>query len=318
MLTASAGNTPEFRRTIYNIGVSRNYYTCCSALSVYEYSNSKTSKTKFTYTPCLLSSCKNVADAAPAPATLGNKSDFQRGSYSTEEEADNVVDAAFLSRLSSASRARANVFELAYCNDWDYFFTGTIDPNKYDRTDLKKFRKDLAQFIRDYRKKTGYATKYVIVPELHSDKKCWHVHGFLSNIPDCDVPEFHLGDRMGFYIAKKVKEGMSVRNWIPYANKFGFCDLEPVGNQEAACNYVTKYISKSLLDDEQSELYNHRYFASQGLNRRKLLLKVYGEEADEMFNDIFSPEEMAVCEQGNKDRFEKYGINSKIYVKWES
>lgn len=33
-------------------------------------------------------------------------------------------------------RAKKIIFEYAFCNPWDWFFTGTLDPKKYDRTNL--------------------------------------------------------------------------------------------------------------------------------------------------------------------------------------
>lgn len=54
---------------------------------------------------------------------------------------------------NNISRAKSRVFELALCNEWDIFLTFTLDPKKYDRDDLKKFQKDLGQFIRDYKQK---------------------------------------------------------------------------------------------------------------------------------------------------------------------
>ena len=60
------------------------------------------------------------------------------------------------------------IYELAACNPWDWFVTFTLDKNKYDRTNLPKFQKDLSQFIRDFRKKTGAQVKYMLIPEQHS------------------------------------------------------------------------------------------------------------------------------------------------------
>ncbi|MBQ8891985.1 MAG: hypothetical protein IJ068_03870, partial [Bacilli bacterium] len=45
--------------------------------------------------------------------------------------------------IESTLRSKSKIFELAYCNPWDWFFTGTINPNKQDRTDLELFHKQL-------------------------------------------------------------------------------------------------------------------------------------------------------------------------------
>ena len=73
-------------------------------------------------------------------------------------------------------RSKTKIFELAFCNPWDWFFTGTINPNKQDRTDLDLFHKQLTQWIRDYNKKYSLSIKFLLVPEKHKDGKSWHIH----------------------------------------------------------------------------------------------------------------------------------------------
>ena len=90
----------------------------------------------------------------------------------------------FEGKFSQAySRARSVVFQLALCNDWDYFITCTIDGAKYDRYDLKKFYTDFSQWIRDFRKKYSCRIEYFFVPELH-ENGAWHLHGMIRGIPD--------------------------------------------------------------------------------------------------------------------------------------
>lgn len=161
-------------------------------------------------------------------------------------------------------RARSKIFELAFCNPWEWFFTATLDPAKYNRCDLTTFHSDLSQFIRDYNKKYKLSVKYLLIPELHSDKKSWHMHGFLLGLPPDHLHKFQIGDKMGKKLADKVAKGDSVYNWIPYLRKFGFCDLEPVKNPEACAKYVTKYISKELAHSV-TEINAHLYYRSRGL-----------------------------------------------------
>ena len=162
------------------------------------------------------------------------------------------------------SRTKNKIFELAYCNKWDYFFTGTLNPNKHDRTDLELFHKQLTQFIRDTNKKYNCKIKFLFVPELHSDRKSWHIHGFLQGVPDNLLSQFKIGDKMGKVIAEKVQNGEIVYNWLDYSKKFGFCDLEPIKNHEAVSNYITKYINKELATSV-TELNAHQYYHSRGL-----------------------------------------------------
>lgn len=172
----------------------------------------------------------------------------------------------------SISRTRARIYELAFCNEWQWFFTATLDPKKYVRSDLEKFHKDLTQWFRDYNKAHHTAIKFLLIPELHSDGVSWHMHGLLSGLPVSELRQFSVGDTMGKGLAEKVLRGDVVYNWLPYFKKFGFCDIEPIRSHEAVCKYITKYISKSL-DNSVRELNAHMYYCSRGLNRAETIKK---------------------------------------------
>ena len=165
----------------------------------------------------------------------------------------------------SIIRARSKIFELAYCNPWQLFCTFTLDPTKYDRYNLDKFRSDFTQFIRDLRKKYHCDIAYLLIPEHHKDG-AWHMHGFISGLPEDELREFTLREKLPKYIHKKLKEGSKVLEWVSYRAKFGYCDLEEIRNPEACAKYVTKYITKELLSSVK-ELHHKTYYCSQGLQR---------------------------------------------------
>lgn len=172
----------------------------------------------------------------------------------------------------SISRTRSRIFELAYCNSWQWFFTATLDPTKYVRTDLTKFHKALTQWLRNYNKKYSFNIKFILIPELHSDGVSWHIHGLLSGLPVEQLKQFVIGDKMSSKLADKVRNGEILYNWLPYAEKFGFCDLEPIRSHEAVSKYITKYISKSL-ENSVKDLNAHMYYCSRGLNRAEIIKK---------------------------------------------
>lgn len=172
----------------------------------------------------------------------------------------------------SICRTRSKIFELAFCNPWSWFFTGTLDPKKYDRTDLKKFHSDLTNWLRQYNRYHGTQIKFLLIPELHSDGKSWHMHGFFYDLPQEHLTRFQIGDRMGKALAEKVKNGDEVYNWSAYQKKFGFCDLEPIRNAEAVSKYITKYISKNLATSV-TELNAHMYYHSRGLQFAQTIKK---------------------------------------------
>ena len=164
----------------------------------------------------------------------------------------------------SILRSKSKIFELAYCNPWDWFFTGTISPNKQNRTDLELFHKQLTQWLRNYNRIHNLNIKFLFVPEKHKDGKSWHIHGFIYGLPREHLKQFKIGDSMGKKLAEKVSNGDIVYNWLAYFNRFGFCDLEPIRNQEAVSKYVTKYINKELANSV-TEINAHTYYHSRGL-----------------------------------------------------
>lgn len=172
----------------------------------------------------------------------------------------------------SILRSKSKIFELAFCNPWDWFFTGTINPNKQDRTDLELFHKQLTQWLRDYNKKYKLNIKFLFVPEKHKDGKSWHIHGFIYGLPVEHLIQFQVGDKMGKGLADKVMQGDVVYNWQAYFKRFGFCDLEPIRNHEAVSKYVTKYINKELANSV-TELNAHTYYHSRGLKFAELIKK---------------------------------------------
>lgn len=183
-----------------------------------------------------------------------------RGSVNTEKLDESIF------------RARSKIFELAFCNDWDWFFTGTLNAELYDRSKLDKWHKDLTQWIRDYNKKHHLSMKFLFIPELHADGVSWHMHGFLSGLPQEHLVRFQIGDKMSKSLAEKVRRGDAVYNWLPYMRKFGFCDLEPIRNPEAISKYISKYINKNLATSV-TELNAHMYYHSRGLRFAQVIKK---------------------------------------------
>lgn len=101
------------------------------------------------------------------------------------------------------------------CNSWEYFFTGTLNPEWHDRHNLDRFRSAFAQWIRDQRKKYRSNIRYVFVAERHKDG-AWHLHGLLSGIPQDRLSRFVPGIH-----PRRLVDG-DYLNWGDYAKKFGF------------------------------------------------------------------------------------------------
>ena len=179
---------------------------------------------------------------------------IESGWESDERIQQNVNDKKLSRNLT---RAKQKVFELAYCNEWDWFFTGTLDQMKQDRSNLDSFRKRFAQMIRNLKFRKGIEVDYLIVPELHSDLTNWHCHGLLRGIPD-----------------EQLKTSNGNLNWINYENNFGFNMLSVIRSHEAVSKYLTKYITKTLGEERGvTKIGKNTYMHSQGLEMGKVIKK---------------------------------------------
>lgn len=165
---------------------------------------------------------------------------------------------------NNLSRAKSKVFEYAACNDFEYFITLTLDPEKYDRYNLGKYIKDLGQDIRNLRRKTGADIQYLLIPEPHQDG-AWHMHGLIKGIPDSELKLFTLKDKLPYKVLELIKNGHDIYNWTSYAKKYGWCTVEKVKCQNAVSKYVTKYILKSLTVDFKREKEKKLYYVTRGL-----------------------------------------------------
>lgn len=164
---------------------------------------------------------------------------------------------------SNISRAKARIKEYALCNPWRWFVTLTIDPQKYDRTDLDAFYKDFAAFVHARQRKSEI--RYIVIPEYHSDKQSYHFHALMSGIPFDEL---------------EVVNGRL--NWKPYFTRFGFSMLEPIEDATRCAFYMTKYITKDL--GQAVPAGGQLFRASKGLARAKLLA---------VHDDLASPADFA-------------------------
>ena len=229
----------------------------------------KDSKYKYNQTIISVIGCENVRKIRVVTMGCLRTSGIEEECSENSSFRGEVNDEKLVCNLS---RTKRKIYELAMCNPWKYFFTGTLDAKKYKRDDLENFIKDFTRWLRNTSRKHGSKIQYLIIPELHHDGKSWHIHGFLMGLSSEYLEQFKVGMKMGKYLAQKVKKGEIIYNWPDYAKKFGFCDLEPIKNHEACAKYVTKYITKELAYSV-TELNAHQYYCSQGLSRAQVVKK---------------------------------------------
>lgn len=157
---------------------------------------------------------------------------------------------------SSLSRARSRIYELAACNEFEFFCTFTIDGERFDRYDLSTFRKSFAHFIRNEnaRRLGDDKIRYLVIPEQHKDG-AWHMHGLLSGLS-----------------GQLVKNKHGYMDWPRYAEKYGFFNCSRIKDRQATAGYMVKYITKDIAATTRAAG-EHLYFASQGLKGREVIAK---------------------------------------------
>lgn len=171
---------------------------------------------------------------------------------------------------NSISRSKSKIFEYALCNSFDFFVTLTLDRQKYDRYNLDSYIKALGQFIRNMRRDYGVNIQYLLIPECHIDG-AWHIHGLIKDLPIEQLKAFKIDDKIPLRLKKMISEGREIYNWIKYADKFGWVTLERVKSQIAISKYITKYITKDMLDSQKTRKNKKLYYCSRGLDKAAII-----------------------------------------------
>lgn len=224
----------------------------------------------------------NLYKVVTSPTPLSFGTDWQ-GKPLTGKRAGTLEKPTEERFQNNLSRARISVEEYGLCNDWDWFVTLTLDPEKGDRTDLEVFRERLVQMILNLRKRQKIDIAFLLVPEPHprklegEDVATWHFHGLLKvSDPKIFFSEFVNKKIYGReknklppeYIRKKLKKGEKMYHWLQYDKNFGYNVIEPVLSVDASTRYLLKYMRKEQgLTAKSLESGKHLYFHSRGLKR---------------------------------------------------
>lgn len=171
---------------------------------------------------------------------------------------------------ASLSRTRAAIYELALCNDWEWFVTLTLNPEYHNRKDLISYKKKLSTWIKNYNRIHKTNIKYLLIPEQHADGESWHMHGLMMGLPEEFLHEFTEQEKLPIKILIEIKRGHKVYNWPAYQKTFGYISISKTRHIESVSKYITKYITKDLVKTRIG-LNDHLYYCSQGLKRSELL-----------------------------------------------
>lgn len=156
-------------------------------------------------------------------------------------------------RTDNLKKTREQIFDYVMCNEWDYFFTGTIDPKKYDSKNAYKIKKPLKKWFNHMQER--YGLSYIVIFEYHK-KGGIHIHGLIRSNPLTPL-KLVLSDTKIYYGFKKpmkdktaLKHGLDISKGKPVYNlktwRFGWSTaIKVYGSQAQISNYITKYITKS-------------------------------------------------------------------------
>lgn len=143
-------------------------------------------------------------------------------------------------------RIKGKIKELAMCNDFEYFYTQTLNDNRYD---LDNFVDEIKKRFKAYKRKNENFI-YLIIYEKHKDG-AYHLHGLVGGL--------------GIDVYKNKNGFLS----LACLEDLGFNSLKKIGRTDIdkikVSNYITKYITKDFLKTSTG----FSYFHSKGLKTAK-------------------------------------------------
>lgn len=151
-------------------------------------------------------------------------------------------------RSDSMKRAKDSIFDFVLQNDFEYFFTGTINPGELDSKNPKELLKPVQDWLSNMVRR--YNLKYIMVAELHKVSKGIHFHGLLKGdnmrLVDSGTKLYKgyskpvSNDRAEFL---GLTDGRTVYNLATWGFGFSTC-IKLTGDRMKTAFYITKYITK--------------------------------------------------------------------------
>lgn len=190
-------------------------------------------------------------------------------------------------RSDSLKRAKDRIFDYVLCNEFDYFFTGTIDPKQYDSKNPKALFDYIQNWLKNLVKRNNL--KYVFVAERHK-KGGIHFHGLIKgdNLGLVDSgTKLYKGikePKTDFVAIRKGRNPADGRIVYNLSNwKFGFTTcIKLIGDPMNTAFYITKYITKDC-----KKIFGKFFWHSRGLKKPEIRYEnvdYYKVQAKEYFN----------------------------------
>ena len=188
------------------------------------------------------------------------------------------------SRKQNLYKTKSKLRDYARNNYFDKFWTLTFDPKKFGSSDNLRFE-EMQKFLKRMTRKYG-KFNYLAVPERHKSGAIhWHM-------------------MTGYFEPKLIDSGKRYKEKTIFNCpewEFGFTNVQNVRSKKKISNYVSKYITKDLMDSP-ARRNKKKYWASRSLE----LPKTFG--IKELLNLNIEPDfESDICKiyEIEKKDFEK-------------
>lgn len=180
-------------------------------------------------------------------------------------------------------RNRERVFDIVYCNHWDWFLTITFDPKKVDFSNVREVMPKLTTWLGHRVQRNGL--RYILVPERFKKTNGIHCHALINDAVDTKYSgrirwgkKSYTEDsarRFGFNYTDADKI-YNVPDW-----GYGFSTALPITENAGKLSvYLTKYITKG-----NDRIFGRYYWSSRNIDREP-----YIEYTNSPYDEIDLPE----------------------------
>lgn len=152
----------------------------------------------------------------------------------------NITSSQEIERIS-LSRSKNNIKNICLSNNFDFFATFTVSSKSADRFSLQEVQDKMKKICNKIKRKNK-EFKYIYITEKH-ENGAFHFHGMVKNI------DLYTNEN-GYLSSKDFDE-------------LGFNSFSKIKDYNACCNYITKYITKECVKNENNQI----YFCSRGLSK---------------------------------------------------
>lgn len=168
------------------------------------------------------------------------------------------------SLYNSQNRTQRTILDYALNNDFTHLTTFTIDPKGFDSTNIDLILNKIWDSVS--RNLNLIGVKYLAVPELHKDKRKYHLHVLI--IANSGFEQ--LFNKWGMLYNRKRKKweyvGSEFKLW-----KWGFSNVKRIEKDPTDLvrlgNYLKGYVTKELI----VAFNRKRFWASRGLKRGNVI-----------------------------------------------